>query len=71
MSLGSRLIESVIIGVLAGGWASCTYWKGASGVFMGVLAFLTAMFWLTIEREDEEKARKKPASPYKRAYKNS
>ena len=66
VSLGSRLIESSVIGLLAGGWASCTYWQGASGAFLGLLAFLSAMFWLTIEREDEKKGRKKPASHYKR-----
>lgn len=74
MSLGSRLTESAVIGLLAGGWASCTYWEGAAGIFMGILAFLTAMFFLTIEREDEERTgrnRRKPASPYKRQLKNS
>ena len=74
MSLGSRLTESAIIGLLAGGWASCTYWEGAAGIFMGILAFLMAMFFLTIEREDEERTertRRKSASPYKRQLKNS
>ena len=74
MYLRSRLTESAIIGLLAGGWASCTYWEGAAGIFLGILAFLTAMFFLTIEREDEERAQefqRKPASPYKRQLKNS
>lgn len=62
----SRLCESVVIGILAGGWASCTYWTGISGIFMGVLAGLVALFWLTIQREEESKPTKKAASPYKR-----
>lgn len=64
----SRVIESSFIGLFAGGWASCTYWPGASGAFVGIVAFLTAMFFLTIQREEEAKNRK-PASPYK--YKNA
>lgn len=63
----SRLCESAVIGILAGGWASCTYWEGVSGIFMGVLAFGASMFWLTIR--DEEKGTQEPttkhASPYK------
>lgn len=69
--LFSRLIESTIIGVLAGGWASCTYWEGAAGVFLGILAFLFSMFCLTIQREEEDKEKRtrhvRSASPYKNA----
>lgn len=67
--LFSRLIESAIIGVLAGGWASCTYWEGSSGIFMGVLGFLMSLFWLTVYREVEDQEspkRRKHPSPYKR-----
>lgn len=60
----SRLIESSVIGLFAGGWASCTYWEGAAGIFIGLVAFLASMFFLTIQREEEEKARKH-ASPYR------
>lgn len=66
--LFSRLIESAIIGVLAGGWASCTYWEGASGIFFGVLGFLMSLFWLTVYREAEKQEppkHRKYASPYK------
>ena len=66
--LFSRLIESTIIGVLAGGWASCTYWEGASGIFLGVLGFLMSLFWLTVYREAEKQEppkHRKYASPYK------
>ena len=66
MSYVSRWIESGFIGLFAGGWASCTYWEGAAGIFIGVVAMLTAMFFLTIQREEEQKNRK-PASPYKKA----
>ena len=59
----SRLIESIIIGILAGGWASCTYWEGAAGVCMGGIAFALSMFFLTIEREEERKHTKKSARP--------
>ena len=66
----SRLIESAVIGILAGGWASCTYWQGAAGVFVGFLAFGCAMFWLTIRREEEAKENRtrhvRSASPYKK-----
>ena len=71
LSLKSRLIESAIIGILAGGWASCTYWEGASGIFLGVLGFLMSLFWLTIQREEEGKEKRtrhvRSASPYKNA----
>jgi len=66
--LFSRLIESAVIGVLAGGWASCTYWEGASGIFLGVLGFLMSLFWLTVYREAEKQEppkHRKYASPYK------
>ena len=62
----SRLCESAVIGILAGGWASCTYWPGASGAFLGIVAGLVALFWLTIQREEESKPTRKKASPYKR-----
>ena len=66
--LFSRLIESAIIGVLAGGWASCTYWEGSAGIFMGILGFLMSLFWLTIYHETEGQEppkRRKHPSPYK------
>lgn len=64
----TRVIESAIIGILAGGWASCTYWEGASGIFLGVLGFLMSLFWLTVYREAEKQEppkHRKYASPYK------
>lgn len=64
----ARVIESAIIGILSGGWASCTYWQGCSGIFMGVLGFLMSMFWLTVYREVERQEptkHRKHASPYK------
>ena len=64
----STLIESGVIGVLAGGWASCTYWTGLSGVFMGFLAFcLSSAALLIKEEEKKEVKKKKHASPYKNA----
>lgn len=64
----TRVIESAIIGILAGGWASCTYWEGASGIFLGVLGFLMSLFWLTVYREAEKQEppkHRKYASTYK------
>ena len=61
----SRLCESAVIGILAGGWASCTYWPGVSGAFLGVVAGLVAWMLLTIRHEEESKSVKKTASPYK------
>lgn len=66
----SRVVEAVVIGVLAGGWASKTYWEGAAGIFLGTVAFALALIYLTIQREEEQKQGKKPykhASPYKNA----
>ena len=64
--LYSRLIESGIIGLLAGGWASCTYWPGVSGAFLGAVAGLVAWMLLTIRHEEESRPAKKTASPYKK-----
>ena len=64
----STLIESCVIGILAGGWASCTFWKGASGIFMGVLAFVLSSVALLIKEEEKKEVKKKKhASPYKNA----
>lgn len=62
----SRLCESAVIGILAGGWASCTYWPGVSGAFLGAVAGLVAWMLLTICHEEESKSTKKTASPYKK-----
>jgi hypothetical protein len=66
----SRAIEAAVIGVLAGGWASRTFWPGVSGIFIGTVVFILALIYLTIQREEEQKQGKKPykhASPYKNA----
>lgn len=63
----SRVVESIVIGTLAGGWASRTYWQGSAGVFIGIVVGLIAIFFLTIQREEESKTiKRKSASPYKR-----
>ena len=62
----SRLCESAVIGILAGGWASCTYWPGVSGAFLGAVAGLVAWMLLTIRHEEESRPAKKTASPYKK-----
>lgn len=69
----SRIVEAAVIGVLAWGWASQTYWPDISGIFIGTVVFILALIYLTIQREEEQKQGKKPykhASPYKN-YKNA
>ena len=54
------LAEAVVIGILAGGWASATYWQGESGVWVGITAGLAAWFVLVVRQENErEKQRQK------------
>lgn len=66
----SRLIESGIIGLFAGGWASCTYWQGGAGIFIGIVIGLTSLFFLTIQREQESTENRtrhvRSESPYKK-----
>ena len=54
------LLESTVIGILAGGWASATYWQGESGVWVGITAGLAAWFALVVRNESKrEKQRQK------------
>ena len=54
------LLESTVIGILAGGWASATYWQGESGVWVGITAGLVAWFILVVRQESKrEKQRQK------------
>ena len=54
------LLESTVIGILAGGWASSTYWQGESGVWVGITAGLAAWFVLVVRQENKrEKQRQK------------
>ena len=54
------LAEAVVIGILAGGWASATYWQGESGVWVGITAGLAAWFVLVVRNESKrEKQRQK------------
>lgn len=54
------LLESTVIGILAGGWASTTYWQGESGVWVGITAGLAAWFVLVVRNESKrEKQRQK------------
>ena len=54
------LLESTVIGILAGGWASATYWQGESGVWVGITAGLAAWFVLVVRNENKrEKQRQK------------
>lgn len=54
------LLESTVIGILAGGWASATYWQGESGVWVGITAGLAAWFVLVVRQENKrEKQRQK------------
>lgn len=47
------LLESTVIGILAGGWASATYWQGESGVWVGITAGLAAWFVLVVRNESK------------------
>ena len=47
------LLESTVIGILAGGWASATYWPGESGVWVGITAGLAAWFVLVVRNESK------------------
>ena len=44
------LVESALIGILAGGWACSSYWHGMSGVAVGITAGLMAAFFLIGKR---------------------
>lgn len=57
------LLESTVIGILAGGWASATYWQGESGVWVGITAGLAAWFVLVVRNESKrEKWRQKKSA---------
>ena len=56
----SNLIESAVIGVLAGGWAEATYWQG-DGWVVGIAAGFMAWFVLAVTRDIPEKKRRKGA----------
>lgn len=51
------IAESVIIGILAGGWASATYWPGEAGMLVGVGVGLAAWVWLAVRRENRKERR--------------
>ena len=44
------LLESVIIGTLAGGWACSSYWTHFEGVVVGLTAGLMAFYFLAGDR---------------------
>lgn len=50
------ILEAIAIGILAGGWASATYWPGVMGVAVGVVAGFTA--WTVLVTREEEKKEK-------------
>lgn len=53
------LLESTVIGILAGGWASATYWPD-DGLLVGITAGLAAWFVLVVRNESKrEKQRQK------------
>ena len=53
------LLESTVIGFLAGGWASATYWPD-DGLLVGITAGLAAWFVLVVRNESKrEKQRQK------------
>ena len=53
------LAEAVVIGILAGGWASSTYWPD-DGLLVGIAAGLAAWFVLVVRNESKrEKQRQK------------
>ena len=46
------LLESTVIGILAGGWASSTYWPD-DGLLVGIAAGLAAWFVLVVRNESK------------------
>ena len=54
------ILEAITIGVLAGGWASATYWPGVMGAVIGTVAGCTAWAALVVREENKrEKQRQK------------
>ena len=63
------LLESTVIGILAGGWASATYWQGESGVWVGITAGLAAWFVLVVRNESKrERYRRQKRSARKGVF---
>ena len=44
------LVESGVIGALAGGWAMSSYWSGMAGVAVGIAVAAMTAFFLIGER---------------------
>ena len=59
------LLESTVIGILAGGWASATYWQGESGIWVGITAGLAAWFVLVVRQENKREKRRQKRSARK------
>lgn len=55
----SIVLEAAVIGFLAGGWASSTYWPGELGVIVGITVGTFAWAALLVQREDQKEKQKK------------